>query len=421
MTKIARNTLFMYVRMGIIMLINLLIVRIILRAMGDVDFGIYTAVGGIVTLFSCISVVLSMSTQRFYSMKEQQRPDVFAVSMNIHVILAGLILLIGAGLWWWLKMKMNIPDERMSSATILFFCSLITFLISILQNPYQAAIIAHEELQWYALISILECLCKLGAALLMLHMAMDKLVSYGWLLMMVAILVWCAYFIAGRRYEECHYVFTKNKNLHRELLQFSAWTLYGSAAGVGMIQANTILTTVFFGPVVTAARGIALQVFAAMNTFCNSFCFALRPAMMDAIAHNDQQTAQRMFHKSNWFIFLSMLLPTIPMAIWMPKILEIWLGEANDQMILYTRLILIYNIILCLNNPITIWIQALGEVKKYHLAVDSIMLLCFPITWGLYAIGLPPEATYWAMIGIALIAHGVRIIILNKVRNQAYE
>jgi len=409
------------------MAINLLTVRFVLQSLGEVDYGVFNAVAGVVLLMNSISVVLSSSTQRFFSVAKgrgdiDHLQKIFSVSINITILIGMLVLLLGETVGvWFINTYLNLPMERLYVANWVYQFSLFSFLCTMFQQPYIAASIAHEEMQYFSVVSTIECLLKLGAAVLLLFIPWDSLLGYGALLLLISIISLLLYVCIGyTHYEECHYTWIKDKLLHYSLLRYFGWTMFGSVAGVGIVQVITILTSVYFGPIVTASRAIALQIYNALIAFCSSFCMAIRPPMMEAIAANNRKKMRKLFYWSNVFIFVSMCAIVIPLLIWMPNILKLWLGNSNNDMIVFSRLMVIYTIILSMNNPITIWMHAIGRVKEYHLSVESVMLLCVPLTWLMYAKGLPAVSAYWGMIAVAVLAHVVRLICL-KYYTQRHE
>jgi len=424
-SDIAINTVLLYVRMAVVMVINLLAVRFVLRSLGEVDYGVFNAVAGVVLVLSSLSAVLSSATQRYYSVaigrgENDSLRTLFSVSMNIFALISILVLVFGETVGLWLvNTHLSIPEDRMIAANWIYQFSILTFILSLFQQPYFASIIAHHEMQFFTIISSVECLLKFGAAIVIAYIPFDHLSIYGALLVGVSLLTLVMYMIVGKlRYQECHYCIVRDVHIHADMIRFSGWTLFGGAANVGVVQVVTLLTSAYFGPVVTASRAIALQICNAMIAFCSSFCLALRPPMMEAIAASDIRQVRRLYNMANLFILLSMVIISIPLIVWMPEILKLWLGEANEDMIVFSRLIIIYTTILAMNNPVTIWMHAIGKVKEYHLPVESVMMLCMPITWILYAIGMPAVSAYWVMIIVALMAHAVRLICLRKYTKQ---
>ena len=422
---IAKNTSLLYMRMLIVMIINLYTVRLVLNALGDEDYGIFNVVAGIITMMSCVSSVLSMATQRYYSFALGENDHaklkfIFSTSINIYLFLSITVLLFGESIGlWFINSQLVIPDYRMSAANLIYQFSIFSFIASMIQVPYSAAIIAHEDMGVFAMISTGECLLKLVIALMLLIIPMDKLVFYGGALLISNLMILIIYVIIGyKKYNECHYMRTFDGNLHKKILSFSGWTLFGSVANVGMIQVNTILVNIFFGPLVSASRAISLQVYNALTTFCNSFVMAIRPPMIKSYAEGNYLYLMKLFNIGNKFIFYCLLMICLPLFLEMETILFVWLKSTNIDTIVFSKLMIVYVIIISLHNPITIIMQATGYVKQYHVPVEIVILLSVPLTYILYKVGFPATATFIAMIVVGGISHLIRLICLSKYFKQ---
>ena len=419
--KIAKNTTLLYLRMIIVMLINLYAVRVVYNALGAEDYGIYNVTAGVVSLLAFVTGVLSMSTQRYYSVAlgENDRNrirEIFSSSINIFIILTVAVIIIGETLGlWFVFNKLGIPDERLSESVIVYQFALLSFIISLFQIPYSAATIAYEDMGIYALLTTIECFLKLAAALVLLIIPFDKLVTYGIALCIAHFIAFLLFAIYGqKKYPECRYTRVSNRNFYKEFLSFSGWTLFGSVANVGMIQGNTILVNIFFGPVIAAARSIALQIYNALSSFCNSFVMAIRPPMIKTYTEGDDESLSRLFDLSNKFIYYCLLMLCLPLILEMDFILSLWLGKVDLETVFFSRLIIVYTVVISLHNPITIIIQAIGKVKQYYLPVESFTLLTVPLTYIFYKLGYPVEYTFWIMIALGALSHIVRIICLKK-------
>ena len=424
-TRIIKNTVFLFIRMFVLMLINLYAVRLLLQGLGKEDYGIYNAVAGVVTTLTCLSTVFSVATQRFFSVAfgKKDKPllnKIFSTSLNINLMFSGVIILLfeTVGLWF-LTTHLGIPAERMTAANWIYQFALFSFINSILIIPFMSAVIAHEHMGYFTVISTIECLLKLVVVLMMDNATSDKLIFYGAGLWIVSLVVLTAYFILAKsEYPECHYQRVHDKRLYKELLSFSGWTLFGSVAGMFMIQGNTIMIQVFFGPIIVAAFAIALQINTAFTSLCSSVVMAIRPAMIQSYAEKNYGYLNQLFVVSNKFLFYILVLIAVPLIGEMNSVLNVWLEEPDTNMVMFSRFIIIYIIVLSMHNPITIIIQASGYVKQYHLIVETVTLLCLPLTWVLFSLGLPPYSVFLSMIGVCVIAHFARIYCLSRYYEQ---
>lgn len=418
---IAKNTSLLYLRMMVVMFINLFAVRILLNSLGTEDYGIYNVVAGVVTMLVCVTAVLSTATQRYlsFALGEKDYPklkNLFSASMNIYLALSIVVLLLGEtiGLWF-VNNYLVIPESRMLAANIIYQFSIFSFIATILIIPYTAAVIAHENMGIYAVVSTVDCLLKFTAASILIVLSADLLIVYVLGLLITSLIILASYYtICKRKYSECSYSRVTDKSIYRELLSFSGWTFFGSVANVGMIQVNTILINLFFGPIVNAARAISLQVYNVVTSFCNSFIMAIRPPMIKSYAENDFSYLMKTFNLSNKVIYYCLLLICVPLYLEMNTILSVWLNISDELTVLFSRLILIYTVIITLHNPITIIIQASGNVKNYYVPVETFTLLSVPVTYVMFKLGFKPESTIEVMIAAAIVSHLIRLICLKR-------
>ena len=418
--RIASNTLVLFARMLIITFVNLYTVRWVLAGLGTEDYGIFNAVAGVVTASTCISSVLALSTQRFYSFAmgkgEQERlKEIFSVSLNI-VMMITLVLFILFEIVgpWLISTQLTIPVERMEAAQWILQFSLFSFIFTLLQIPFIGAVFANENMGYYALISTIDCIVKLLIAYSIGMTGGDDLVYYGAALMLEAFMVMLLYvFIARRKYPECKYTIVKKKILYKELFSFSGWSFYGALAGVGMTQGSTIILNVFFGPIINAAFGIANQIYNAINTLTNSVVIAFRPAMIKAYSSNEKGYLEQLFFASSKAILYLLSMVLIPFIFEAETLLTLWLGECTPTMVLFAQLYAIYTICLALHNPITTIIQATGNIRKYSMYVESMTILCLPVSWVLFKLGMPSYYVFVTMIGLCVLAHIIRLLMLQ--------
>ena len=419
--RIALNTVLLYGRMFIVMTINLYTVRLALKALGIEDYGIYNVVAGIVTMLQSFSAVMATATQRYYSysMGEDaygKLKKIFSTSLNIYAFFSVIVLLLGETIGiWLLNTQLVIPYNRIAAANWVYQFSLLSFIITMFATPFSSAIIAHEDMNVFAYISVVECVLKFMVAVLLPYFMYDRLTIYGASFVGIALICFICYFkICRRRYKECYYERGTDLNLYKELLSFLGWSLLSSFAGVGMNQVCNIFTNMFFGPVVNASRAIAFQINGAMSSFTGGFLMAIRPPMIKAYAEQSYHYLNRMFYFSNKLIYYCLLMVIPPLFLEMDKILTLWLDSTDLQTTLFARLILIYVLIMALNNPISIIVQATGQIKKYNIYVEFFTLLCMPVTYILFWLGLPASSAFVVMIFAAILSHVVRLICLKR-------
>lgn len=304
--RIAKNTLMLYFRMLIIMLVTLYTSRVVLSALGVVDYGIYNVVGGLVTMMGLLNGAMSVSTQRYLTYElgkgdMLRLKQVFSTCMTIFMILSLIVIILAEtiGLWF-LYNKMVIPEERMDAACYVYQFSILACILSLITNPFNATIIAHEKMDVYAYVSILEVALKLVIVYLLLVIPTDRLITYGILILASQFIVALCYIIyCWKKFSETHYHFYWDKPLFRELISYSGWNLYGSAAGLVKGQGLNILLNMFFNPAVNAARGIAYQINSAITQFFTNFYTAVRPQITKYYATGEINEMTKLVFRSS--------------------------------------------------------------------------------------------------------------------------
>lgn len=419
---IAQNTLFLYVRMFLIILVSLYTVRVVIKTLDITDYGIYTAVGGIVLALSFLSQTIASASQRFFAY-ELGRKDylklkrTFSIIFIVYVAIALIILLIAETLGlWFLNNVMTIPSDRLEAANWVYQFALFSFIVKILTNPYNAIIIARENMKIYAYVSIIEVFLKLLIVYLLIVFSVDKLKLYAVLIFVVTCIVSAIYrFICCRKYKEARFSFYWDRTLFRSVFSYSSWTLFGTMAGVANNQGTNLILNVFFGPVLNAAYSIAYQVSTVIQQFSSNFFMAIRPPLIKSYAEKNYDYMMQLFYLSSRFSFLLLYAIILPLILEVEFILKLWLGTVGEYMVLFTQLVLVYCLILAISNPITVIMQAAKKVKLYHGVVDSFVLLTLPLTYLFFKLGYPPESTLIVSIIVLLIAHTLRIWVLAQI------
>lgn len=419
--RIMSNAIVLFVRMLLLTIISLYTVRIVVGGLGEIDYGIYSTIIGVITTSAFINTALAQSTQRFYSFhigkqEYDMLSEVFSASMDIILILALLILITFEVLGVWLITNhLTIPSERLAASLTLFHFALFSFIFALLQIPFTAAIFSHEDMGIFALISTIDSLAKLVVACLMIRSRADHLVIYGILLFVVSVFVFSIYALVCRhRYKECRYRRIRNRQAYKDLMSFSSWTFLGSISNAGMIQGNMIILNIFFGPLANAAYGIAIQINNAFTSLYNCIILAFRPAIVKTYARNNAQHLCRLFYISNKCLAYTIMAIAIPLIIEMRWVLKVWLGNVSEATVLFSRLMIVYLFCMAMNGPITTVIQATGRIKQYHLSVEGIILMCVPISWFLSSQHYPQWNVLCTMICVCIIAHGIRLVCLRR-------
>lgn len=383
--RIAKNTLMLYFRQLLILFVSLYTVRVILNTLGEEDYGIYTVVGGVVTFFSFLSGTMASATQRFFAFALGQRDEEllkksFSVNLIIYlgIALLSLLLLESVGLWF-VNNKLNVPQERFSSAVFVFHFASLTFLCTVLASPFMAIIIAHEDMHIYAYISIIEVVLKLLTVFALKVIFGDKLQIYAILLLCVGIINTLIYlFVCMKKYYECQFKkFYWDKKLFKDIFSFTSWTLFGQLTSVGRTQAVTILINQFFNPIIVSARAIATQVASHINVFANNFSTGLYPSIIKSYAANQKEEMQKLVFTGCKIAFFLTWVFSLPLFIEMDYILTLWLQNPPEYAVLFTKLCLIECLIMAIGQPLATAARATGKMKSYELSLGSVQIMIF--------------------------------------------
>lgn len=422
--RIAKNTLLLYFRMMLIMLVSLYTVRVVLDTLGVIDFGIYNVVGGVVVMFSFLSNTMASASQRFFAFDigrndMPQLKRTFSMTVIIYVFIGLIILLFAETLGlWFLNTQMVIPLERMEAANWIYQFSILSFLITIMTIPFNAIIIARENMSVYAYISIVEVILKLVVVYLLILFTSDKLKLYAILMFTTTLIISFIYFvICKRKYEETNFKYYWDKGLFKTLISYSGWNLFGALAGVINNQGINILLNVFFGPVVNAARGIAYQVSSAVNQFVMSFTTAVNPQITKYYAINEKEKMTDLVFKSSKYSFFLVFIIAMPVLLETHFILALWLKIVPDYVVLFTRLVIINALIDSLSFSLQTVAQATGKIKFYQSVVGGMMLLNLPISYILLYLKFLPQITIYVSIVISIICLILRLWMLKKLVN----
>ena len=419
--QIALNTLFLYFRTVLIMLVTLYTSRVVLNTLGVEDFGIYNAVGGVVFMFAILSGSMSNAISRYLTFgigkgDKEKLKYIFCTSVNIQLAIAIIIFVLCEAVgFWFLNWKMNIPCSRVVAANWVLHCSLLTFVVNLISIPYNACIIAHEHMNAYAYISIFDAILKLCVAYLLIISPVDKLETYSVLLLIATLLVRFLYGVyCGRNFPECKYKPIYDRILFKEMMSFAGWNFFGNASSVLNIQGVNLLINVFFGVVANSARGIASQVDAAVNQFVATFTTAVNPQITKSYAQGDKQRMFYLICKGAKFSYYLLLFCTLPIIFEADKILEIWLVNVPNGAPLFVRLSLIGALVTVLGNTGYTACMATGKIKLYSIWITLVGSMVFFLTWVIYYLGGSVEMTYIVYIIIYAIIQIVRLLIMRS-------
>lgn len=422
--RIAKNTLMLYGRMLIGMLVSLYTSRVVLQALGVEDYGIYNVVGGVVAMFSMISNSLSSSISRFLTF-ELGRGNldalkrIFSTSLTIQVALAVVIVLLSETLGlWFLNTQMTIPANRLYAANWVFHASVFTFVISLLSVPFSASIVSHEKMSAFAYIGILDIFLRLLIVLFIAYsgFAFDRLIVYALLLVGVVCIMQAIYWnYCTRNFEECKFKLSFDSVYWKDMSSFAGWNFIGGTASLLKDQGVNILLNLFFGPVVNAARGIANTVNNVLVSFSNNFMTALNPQITKSYAAGDYAYMVSLVERGSRFSYYILLLLALPMLFEAEFVLTLWLKHYPEHTVNFVRLILIVTMCDILSNTLIHLKAATGDVRNYQIVVGGMFLMNFPLSYFCLKIGFPPESTLFVALLVAVFCLFLRLLFLRKI------
>jgi O-antigen/teichoic acid export membrane protein len=420
-TRIAKNTLMLYFRQILIMLVSLYTVRVVLETLGAEDYGIYNVVAGVVTMFGFLSNSMAAASQRYFSFElgrgdYEQLKRVFSLSITIYVLIGITILFLAEtfGLWF-VNHKLVIPDNRMAAARLIYQFAILSFLVTMITTPYMALIIAHENMQVYAYVSIGEVLLKLLIVYCLRLFSFDKLMLYGVLMFALTFINTGIYrFICTKKYNECRFRFYWNYPLFKELTDYVGWNLFGTASWVIKDQGINILLNIYFGPIVNAARAVAVQVNSAINNFAQNFLTAVRPQIVKYYATGNKEAMLSLVFLATKATSFLLLFFIIPLQIELVLILRLWLKNVPEYILVFTRIMLVNSFIDSMSSPLAATSHATGKVKSFQITTGIVFMCNIPVS--LIALNLGFSAVSVQIIGVVLsiCVFFTRVVILSK-------
>ena len=431
--RIAKNTLMLYFRMILTMLVSLYTSRVVLNTLGVEDFGIYNVVGGFVTMFGFLNSAMASATQRFLAFEigkgdHEQLRNVFSMSINIHFFIVFIILILAEtiGLWF-VNTQLTIPTGRMGAAQWVYQFSILAMMVNMVSVPYNAMIIAHERMNVFAWVSIAEVSLKLFIVFMLQWFGFDKLKFYAVLTFCVSLIIRFIYgFYCSRQFKESKFRYFWDKSLFKTLISYAGWNLWGNAAFILKGQGVNVLLNIFFGPVVNAARGIAYQVSGAINQFVANFQMAMNPQIIKSYAVNDLKYMHQLIFRGAKYSFFLLFTLSLPILLETEQILRVWLKIVPDYTVIFTRLVIINVLIDCISGPLMTAAQASGKIKLYQSVVGGLLILNLPISYLFLKFGFQPQVTIFVSIGISILALMLRLLILRnlvklKIENFFYQ
>lgn len=418
---IAKNTLFLFFRTLLIMGISLYTSRVVLKLLGVEDFGIYNVVGGIVSMLSFLNSAMVQASQRYLSFVQgtdnlDDQKKVFSTSVLIHASIAIIVVIVleTVGLWY-INHKVVLPSERLFAANVIYQFSILIFLSRIIVVPYNASVIAHEKMDVYAAISIVDYLFQLGFVFLLKIVTYDKLVVYGAMMLVVACINYIIYAIyAKRKFIECTFHWYRDWKLYREMFSFASWAFLGGAGFVARNQGVNLVINLFCGPSVNAARGVAYQVSAAVQTLISSFQQSMNPQITKRYAAADHESMMSLVRAGSKYSFLLLLIFFMPILIRPNYILNLWLGNVPKYAAEFLVMAISMSLVTSMDGTLNTAMQATGKIKIFQIVVSVIMCCDIPLVYLLLTIGIEPYFATGVSIFTAVLCLFTKLFLLHK-------
>lgn len=418
--RIAKNTFFMYLRMAIAMLVGLYTSRVVLQVLGVEDYGLYNVIGGIIALFTVLNAALVNTTSRFITVSlakgdARDTRQIFNMALLLHLFVGAIIVILGetVGLWY-LHARLVIPEGREVAAEWLYQFTIISAFLSTILVPYNAAIVAHERLNIYAIIQILDVILKLGIVIVLQYIVFDKLIFYAFLILLVTV------FNFGFNYVYCHNFFAEvkfllywNGKIFKEILKFIGWAVVGNFSSVFYTQGINLMLNVFCGPAANAARGIAVQVENMVRQFANNVQTAINPQILKSYAVKEMDRMYYLIMASSRVCFYLLFLVSLPILLETDFLLALWLGNVPDHTVNFVRIILTSVLLDAFVNPMFTANLASGKLAVYHGTLAILMYGFMFITYYTIKTTRVPETVFLCYLIASVIGYVMKIFILN--------
>ncbi|WP_291533170.1 hypothetical protein [Bacteroides sp.] len=421
--RIAKNTLFLYIRMLFVMAVTLYTSRLVLDALGIEDYGLYNVVGGIVSIFAIINGALSSGSSRFITFElgrgdKERLGKTFSASFLIHTAIALIVFVLAEtiGLWY-VNNVLVVPEGRLVVANWLYQFSVLTCMLSLTQVPYSACIIAHEEMNIYAFVGIAEAVFKLLMVLFLTTIdSFDRLLFYGAMICGWQISLQFFYrFYCKRKFEECRLRIVNEKHYYKSMLRFSLWDVMGTICITGYAQGINLMINFFFGVVVNAARGIALQVEMAVSQFSNNFMVAVGPQITKLFSLGETEKMMSLVRGSSKYSFLMFCTISLPLFLKIDYVLGLWLKEVPEYSAIFIRCLMLCNMVRAFARPVVLAVHASGNIKWLNLyAGGASILLNLPLSYTAYILGFPPYACYVVCFFVNILCNYLELIVLRR-------
>ena len=421
--RIFKNTAFLYLRMLLGLIVSLITARVILKALGIVDYGLNDVVGGMVTLFSFVGATLSTSTSRFlsYSIGKDETGSlqtIIKTANHIHFVIAIIVVALGETVGLYLVNNvLDIPPERLFACNALWQTVVVGSFISLMQVPFSSLIISYERMNVYAYIGLFDIFARLAIVFLVKFSPYDHLISLAFLNLTVCIIDFLLY--AGyckKNFPDIAQFSVKyDSEVKKSMLGFTGWNILGSLANMLRHSGLSVLLNIFFGPIANAANAIAFRVNSAIMGFTSNFTTAVNPQIIKSYAAGEKEDMKMLVFRAGKLTYYMLLLLCLPIIFECDYILHLWLGnEVPQDALIMTRIVLAISMVDTFTYSIGCAVQATGNIRNYQLVVSGIALLIFPLSWILFKIGFPVYTGLLVYLACSMVALIVRLYFIKN-------
>lgn len=418
--RIAKNAIFLYIRMIVVMAVSLFTTRLILAILGETDYGIYNIVGGIVVMLSFFNSSLTMATQRFlsYTLGQNDKEKfnkILNASLGCYIMISVVIIVLAetVGLWF-VNTQLTIPAHKIYAANIVYQFTIVTFIIGVLRIPFESAVIATERMSFYAYLSVIEALLKLAVVGLLYFCQGNKLINYAAFMMLIPLGSITAFVIYCIKKIGCVLRLFFEKSLFKELFSYTGWTMLGSIANVVARQGGNILINIFYGVVANAAFGIASQVNTAFNSLVGNFQTAFKPQVIKLFAANKTNELNQLIYRTSKFSFFLTFILFLPVCFNIQQILSLWLEEVPQYTGIFAICLMAYCSIDAIQAPLIFLIYAHSNIRTYQLWLSSLLILNLPISYICLKCNYPPTIVLYVYVSLNFVSACIRTVYVKS-------
>lgn len=422
--RIAKNTMFLYFRMIMTTIVSLYTSRVVLNTLGVENYGVYGLVGGCVSMFGFLNSSMSGATSRFLTFEMGHAEhgstwnlrNTFSSALIVHIIIALVVAILAETIgMWFLMNQLVIPEGRMYAAQIVLHCSVIAMFCTVVQVPYNAAIISHEKMDMYAYIEMLNVFLKLAIVYLLTVGNYDKLILYAILHLCITGIISLTYIIYGlSKFPETHPKLGWNNDIIIPMLSYSGWDLFGMASTTFRSQGTNFLINMFFGVVYNAAASVALTIQGVLLGLSHNILTAFRPQIIKQYSAGHHKESINLIYQASKFTSLLMVLLAIPFTAEIDYIMKLWLGTVPESAALFCRIMLIIAVFNMIECSINVGINASGNMREMSFYTGLTHFAVLPITWIIYRLGAPVYAVYLIAIIATLVNTGIKALLLHR-------